>query len=434
MRDARTLIASTRDLGDASRPGGPLSVAYVSPTWPPGNDANGIVPYVGKISEKLRAMGHATTVIAHHGPGGAASDGVYPLDAMHPGRTLPGRLLDRLEGRLRPDRASDRRTCRSIVAATRRAIDERGVQLLEMEESFGWPLEVRRKVPIPIIVRLHGPWFLNGPANGKPIDADFRRRVAIEGRAIRAADGITAPSRDVLERTRSYYGLPLDQAEVIPPPLSDIPASERWSPVASESRRILFIGRFDLHKGGDTIIDAFARVIARIPLARLRFVGLDRGIVDGRGRRWTIEEYVGDRLPGARERGQFEFMDQQPRAALAGLRREAAVTVVCSRYETFGLTATEAMFQGCPLVATAAGALAEIVDDGINGMLCRPDDPEDLAEKLCTILDDPSAAAGFGHRAEIDARRRYDPDLLAARSAENYRRVIDRARTSSQVS
>ena len=156
---------------------------------------------------------------------------------------------------------------------------EHGVQLLEIEESFGWSLGVRRKIPIPLVVRLHGPWFLNGTANGYPADAAFRTRVEKEGLGLGAADGITAPSLDVLERTRAYYGLALEQAEVIPNPVPDVPASERTGILAEcKPYEILFIGRFDLHKGGDMIIDAFRRVVARLPQARLRFVGLDRGI------------------------------------------------------------------------------------------------------------------------------------------------------------
>ena len=171
----------------------------------------------------------------------------------------------------------------------------------------------------------------------------------------------------------------------------------------------------------------------RIPQARLRFVGLDRGISDSDGRTWTIRDYTDDRIPGAWQSGQVEWLDHQPHAALAGLRRQAAVTVVCSRYETFGLTATEAMSQGCPLVATAAGALSEIVQDGVNGLVCRPDDPEDLAEKLCLLLENPPYAERLGRQAAVDSRRRYDPGLLAARSVDYYQRVIARARTKQST-
>jgi glycosyltransferase involved in cell wall biosynthesis len=404
-----------------------LSLAFYSPSWPPGNDSNGIVTYVGTTITGLQALGHGVSVISPSVTRGTTAEGIYSLDEYHANRTLPDRLLDRLTRFRGPDQVLARIACRAIATAARRAVTERGVQLLEMEETFGWSLTVQRRIPIPLVVRLHGPWFLTGPANGHPTDASLRARVRKEGLALRAADGVTAPSLDVLERTRSYYGLALKHAEVIPNPVPDAPAWSYWNPRKCNPHEILFIGRFDLNKGGDIIIDAFRRVIERIPQARLRFIGLDRGIPRGDGRNWTIREYTEERLPGAWRSGQVEWLDRQPHSALADLRRQAAVTVVCSRYETFGLTATEAMSQGCPLVVTAAGGLSEIVQDGVNGLVCRPDDPGDLAEKLCILLENPPSAERLGCQAAVDCRQRYDPDLLAARAVDYYRRVITRA-------
>jgi len=264
------------------------------------------------------------------------------------------------------------------------------------------------------------------------VSAALQERVLKEGLRCAPPMGSPPPPRDVLERTRSYYGLALGHAEVIPNPVPDIPTAMHWNPAESEPNLILFIGRFDRLKGGDLIIDAFRRLSNGIPQARLRFVGLDRGISSD-GKTWTIRDYIDDRLPGAWQAGRVEWLNHQPHSALAGLRRQAAVTVVCSRYETFGLTATEAMSQGCPLVVTDAGALSEIVQDGVNGLVCRPDDPGDLAEKLCLILENPLAAERLGRQAVLDSRQRYNPGLLAARSADYYQSVIARARTKQST-
>jgi glycosyltransferase involved in cell wall biosynthesis len=427
---------NARDEEASEVPGGqePLSLAYYCPSWPPGNDSNGIVTYVGTIVAELRAQGHVVSLISPSVTRGTASEGIYRLDEYYTSRTLPGRVLDRLARLRGPHQVLARVACRAIVAATRRAVAERGAQLLEMEETFGWPLAVRRRIPIPLVVRLHGPWFLTGPANGCTTDASFRARAHKEGQALHAADGVTAPSFDVLERTRSYYGLALEHAEVIPNPVPEAPTWSHWNPTGCKPYDILFIGRFDLNKGGDIIIDAFRGVVERIPQARLRFVGLDRGIPRSDGRTWTIRDYIEARLPGAWQSGQVEWLDHQPHSLLAGLRREAAVTVVCSRYETFGLTATEAMSQGCPIVVAAAGALGEIVQNGVNGLVCRPDDPGELAEKLCFLLENLTVAQQLGRQAAIDSGQRYNPDLLATRSVDYYRRVIARARARQRTS
>ncbi len=433
MCDVRTLNAAGRDPAEVRGPGAPpsLSLALYCPAWPPGDGSNGVVTYVGTIVPALQAQGHAVSVISSSVARAAPAEGIYGFDDYLASRTLPGRILDRLMRLRGHEHAFNRMACRAIATAARRAVAERGVQILEMEETFGWPLGVRRRIPIPIVVRLHGPWFLNGPANGQLADPALDARVRREGLALRVADGITAPSLDVLERARAYYGLALEHAEVIPNPVPDAPPAVHWDAAGADPETILFIGRFDLHKGGDLIIDAFRRVMQRTPRARLRFVGPDRGIRGG-DRGWTIRDYAEDRIPGAWQSGRFEWLGPQPHSALAGLRRTAALTVVCSRYETFGLTAAEAMSQGCPLVVSAAGALPEIVQDGVNGLVCRPGDPADLAEKVCLLLEHPDYAARLAHQALIDSRR-YNPGALAARSIDYYHGVIARARTRSRT-
>ena len=73
---------------------------------------------------------------------------------------------------------------RAMVNTFRRARAEHGIQLFEMEESFGWARWISRAFTVPVCVRLHGPWFLNARALGFPEDETFRRRTAEEGRAI----------------------------------------------------------------------------------------------------------------------------------------------------------------------------------------------------------------------------------------------------------
>ena len=83
------------------------------------------------------------------------------------------------------------------------------------------------------------------------------------------ADVVSAPSRNVLEQVRDFYGLALPDAEVIPGPTRPVPATERWKLEDCDPVQVLFIGRFDRHKGGDLIIEAFGRVLKVVPEARL---------------------------------------------------------------------------------------------------------------------------------------------------------------------
>jgi glycosyltransferase involved in cell wall biosynthesis len=404
----------------------PLSVAMVSPAWPSGAFANGIIPYVANIAREMRGFGDTVTVLAQHAKGGVDGVDVRDTSPFERPRSLVNRAVDAICYRVDAELSQRRVIVRALAEECRALIAERGLQLVEIEEFHGWSRWLQRALPIPVVVRLHGPWFVNGPLRGAVEGAEFRRQVREEGRALAEARGITAPSLDVIERTRAYYGLPLEGAEVIPAPTDMIPAGDRWRPEGCDPETVVFVGRFDRHKGGDLVIDAFAEVARRRPEARLRFVGADAGIfVDDEGRPRTILEQVALRFPDEASASRVEWLGGQPSSALPEIRRKGALVVVGSRYETFALTVVEAMAMGCPVVAPRVGGVPEIVEDGVNGLLFEPGNAADMAGKICRLLEDRPLAASLGHRAGLDAERRYDPTAVARRIEANYRRIIE---------
>ncbi len=404
-----------------------LSIGFVSPGWPPEAYSNGIVTYLAALIPQFRAMGHRVSILAGQVAGELNDPSVYDTRRALTERSLPQRIRDRLWHHAAARAAAVRQNTRSLTATTRRVAAEQALDVVEVEEGQGSARRMQRCISLPVCVRLHGPWFLNGSALGAREDASFRHRVRREGRAIVGADGVSAPSDDVLQRVRSYYGIDLEDAEVIPNAVKPVPPGERWRLEGCHPRRVLFVGRFDRHKGGDLVVEAFGRVLHEVPDAGLCFVGPDNGCTAGDGRTWRLEDFVRQRLPGALESGRVEWLGQRPFPELASLRRGAMVAVVCSRYENFPGTVTEAMALGCPLVAARIGGIPEIVQDGVNGLLHRPDDPDDLAQKMIALLREPARAAHLGRQAAADCERRFHPEVIAYRLEGFYRRVIERA-------
>ncbi len=403
-----------------------LSIGYLSPGWPFSHYPNGIVGYVDTLDETLRAMGHQVTIIAASTCEGDLGERIYSVEDFKRAPNLPTRFLDILRFRIAPAPALRTLNRRGLLAAVRLAIRERQIQILEMEETFGWSEWVRKSVEIPVCLRLHGPWFLNGPALNVPRDAEFERRVRDEYLAIRNAEAITSSSYDVLKQTREFYNLPLVNAAVVHPPTPPIPEASRWRLEGCDRNLILFIGRFDRHKGGDLIIDAFSRVRVEVPSARLRFIGPDRGCRDHDGKVWQIRDYIRHRLPGALESGAVEWVGQQPNQVLDAQRRSAMTTVICSRYENLPLAVVEAAALGCPVVAARAGGIPEVIQDNVTGLLHEPGDVADLAKKIVAMISNPSRAADLGYQAGKDCHNRFHPDTVARRMVEFYRATLDR--------
>ena len=66
------------------------------------------------------------------------------------------------------------------------------------------------------------------------------------------------------------------------------------------------------------------------------------------------------------------------------------------RNECFPLVLLEAMQYGLPIVTTDEGGIADIVQDGENGLICEKNNPEDLAEKIRLLLSDPARRSRMG--------------------------------------
>ena len=421
MTVAAPTSTAPRDAGDDAN----LNVAYFTPGWPPGRVANGIVSYIGTMVDALRAQRgvRGWVITPKLAAGETPSDNAILLPRQQ--RSMLGKLCGAFSGPLDP---ADPKAVRSRAKQIARTVEQRAragqLDVLEIEEAFGLAGIIAPDVSVPLVVRLHGPWFLNGPALGMPQDAKFRDRDRMELPGLLGAAVVTGVSEQVLRATREHYGIELPNAEVIYNPVPPCPPEHRWSAAACEPDHILFVGRFDRHKGGDAVIDAFARIADKHPTARMSFAGPDRGCRDDAGKRWLLPEYVSAKLPDPRVRARFTWLDIQTHEQIAKLRQRAAVTVVASRYETFGIAAVEAMAAGSPLVSTDAGGLAEIVSDGRNALVARPGDADDLAAKVLALLEHRDRAAALGARAAHDAAR-FHPDVIAAQSVALYRRTVE---------
>ena len=72
-------------------------------------------------------------------------------------------------------------------------------------------------------------------------------------------------------------------------------------------------------------------------------------------------------------------------------------------FEAFGLVAAEAMGHGLPVVASRLGAMSALVDDGVDGLLFEPGNPQDLCEKVKRLWNDPELCRRLGHAARQKA-------------------------------
>jgi glycosyltransferase involved in cell wall biosynthesis len=103
------------------------------------------------------------------------------------------------------------------------------------------------------------------------------------------------------------------------------------------------------------------------------------------------------------------------------------VHVIPSRSEGAPTTALEAQSCGVPVVATRVGAVHEVVEDGVTGLLVPSDDPESLAAAVVSLLQDPAHRAELGQSGRAAALERFSVETSADVHARAYEAALRHA-------
>jgi glycosyltransferase involved in cell wall biosynthesis len=398
-----------------------MHIAFWSPGWPLEKFQNGIVTYVTCMKRELERQGHKVSVFTQ----GPADDGIsepHVYRIRDAPRGLWRRAVRGILGRLFPIKSEIFDFSAVIAAEISRVHGRDPIDIIEMEESFGWFANVGRQTSIPLVVKLHGPAFLTMMED--ELATSFgREKVEREGRALGLFAPIVSPSRATLTRTIDRYKLTPKETRHILNPLSMDSDTPLWSLSTCDHNVILFVGRFDLCKGADIVLKAFLSAAKDRPDLKLIFVGPDRGLPEPRGGRIQFAPYCDSLFPtGLRDR--VDFRGTMGNREVAKLRTRAMVTVVASRWENSCYALLEAMFQGCPVVVTDAGGCPESMIDGVTGRLAKSENPDDYASQICAMLEDPKGAEAMGQSARRHVIEQHSVAKVATESLELYSKVI----------
>jgi phosphatidylinositol alpha-mannosyltransferase len=363
----------------------------------------GVNNHIAHLARSLQRLGHEAHIIAPASDGRSSGDGfinasasviAFPFAGSIARITLSPRLYRRIKGILQSG----------------------AYDVLHLHEPLtpALPLAVLRHrdlVPQAIAV---GTFHAYREVSrtyyyGKPLLRRFFKRL----------DGCIAVSEAARQYHMRYF--PADYV-VIPNGIDYArfadPALRPPEPFDDGRPTVLFVGRLERRKGLRYLLEAFARVQAACPEARLLVVG-----AFGKAEK---APYVAQAW--ALRLRQVRFIGYVPDAELPRYYR--AATVFCAPsigMESFGIVLLEAMAAGVPVVATDIPGYNEVVEDGVQGFLVPPENPEALAEALLRLLRDPALRARMSAAGRQRARQ-YDWDEIARRVVEFYEEVRERVR------
>jgi glycosyltransferase involved in cell wall biosynthesis len=279
----------------------------------------------------------------------------------------------------------------AYVRAVARAAREEGFAVVEIQNRPQFVAPLRKALPeVKLALHLHN----------DPQDMEGSRSAAERQALLKRVDAVYCVSAFVLGRFLSGVRDDAGKAIVVYNGVAAAPSS------TPKEKIFAYVGRLIRDKGVVELTRAFAIAAPDLPDWRLVVAGEDKAkLFHGRGAPLARErDALADRLTLLGQVSHAEAMDLFARA-------EIAVAPSIWR-EPFGRTALEAMAQGCAVVATRAGALAEVVDD---------------AGEIVDAGDIPAFAAALRRLASDEPlRRRLQAEARArARDVFDIRRVTE---------
>jgi glycosyltransferase involved in cell wall biosynthesis len=226
---------------------------------------------------------------------------------------------------------------------------------------------------------------------------DFRpRRNPVSRWKYRRADAVIAISKAVAQ-SLDPADVAVDRVHIVPSGIQ-LPPPPPPSPTGRSRAAASALG---IAASAPLVVQAAALVQHKDPLMFLRAIKLTRELVPGVRALMVGDGYLRDAVE--RETDRLGLRDT---VLLTGFRADAAalieaadVVALSSEQEGLGTVILDAMARGVPVVATSAGGIPEIIDDGQNGFVVPVGDAQQFGERLARVLLNKPLAQQMGMRA-----------------------------------
>jgi glycosyltransferase involved in cell wall biosynthesis len=174
-------------------------------------------------------------------------------------------------------------------------------------------------------------------------------------------------------------------------------------------------GRIQSYKGPEVLCQAMALLGPSAP--EIRWVGKD---FPYRRLDQSFSAYLKKAYPQVWEKS-VKLIGELSHESTAALQAAAKFAVVPSLWDTFNLTAIEAMGLGKAVICSEGAGAAGLIDHGVNGFRCPAGDAASLAEQIAKVDAMPaSQREAIGQRASETVRRELDADRIAALRLERF--------------
>ncbi|MDF3128779.1 glycosyltransferase family 1 protein [Kiritimatiellaeota bacterium B1221] len=242
------------------------------------------------------------------------------------------------------------------------------------------------------VVNIHDCCFIKCPETMEPKNRSYlQKRLPA---TLRRADKILTISETMADELREAFGLPEDKVRATllgpPPTMNDLPENQvdaRVKALGVDGPFLLNVGTLEPRKNHVFLFKVFEAL--KYFDGKLVLCGM---------KGWQVEPIL-EAMQANGKADRILHLDYVEDDDLVALYRRAEALLFPSLYEGFGLPPVEAMRQGCPVISSDGGSLAEVVGDG--GVVLPTKDPAEWAAGIEDLLSSPDRRARLinaGHK------------------------------------
>jgi len=397
-----------------------LNICFVSPEYFPISGGTGA--YVYYLSQQLQKLGHNVHVVARHRANSTEIvDGVNVIYVRGVGSPLT-RYWRFARSTLKKLEELNRKLEFDVIHAN-----------LPLVPSFAIPNETGSA----LISTVHSTWKgeaeavkRGGRRKLNPNEKSMLRFSSLlrfyEKKLMKRSDALIAVSMHTRKELVELYGVAEEKIHVIYNGVDvhkfrkdgDRAGVRRELGIEEEQKVILCVGRLYYRKGLATLLQSIPKVVQKF--ADVKFV------ISGKG--FKRDE---DNLRALAEKlkieGSVMLLGYFPDERLPDLYAASDIFVLPALYENFPFAILEAQSTGLPVISTRVGGIPEFLTSNENGLLVEPGDPEQLAEVVLVLLEDPELATELGTCGRRLVEEKFAWPSIAGKVVDLYQRMSQAA-------
>jgi glycosyltransferase involved in cell wall biosynthesis len=393
-----------------------MTIVYISSEYPPETGNGGIGTYTKHIAEGMSSIGHSVHVIARSTSeeryeqkiNGVTVHRVPPEPFVLPQSRMFYYLRVMLRGLFYHTLV--RLSWASAAAKELKLLDNNltRIDIIEYPECGAEGFFIKTNPETLKVVRLHTPWFFVRKINTiRECIGDQWFFKYLEIHSIRKADLITAPTKAVVS---IFKGIKTKRSPFIIPNPVNIQQK-----VISSGNKWIYTGRVERRKGVHILIEAYLDVCEKHQPPELILIGAPFG-VDGDGT--AYEKKIEALISHSRHSHNIVWTKGVSHDKVYEYLCQSAVAFFPSLWENFAYSCLEAMAVGCTVVASDCGGFPEMISNGVNGFLIKPEDKSSWSEIMVFLLNNPEMSNNISKSAIEHINNKYNSDQVCLKTEQ----------------